>query len=134
MSKSRLNQVLDLFLTKHKRYALSLTSATYGRYGLSLMDPPRIRQPTMIFSLKWSSSNFIRYVFYCFPQKLSWNEILNVKNETFLKILLNILLGVSSFFTLFTLSDVKFNGESESDVSFSAINGVKSRKCTKTDF
>ena len=36
-------------------------------------------------------------------------------------------------FLYFLLFGVKFDGESESGVHFFHINGVKGRKCTKTD-
>ena len=107
---------------------------SFVRCWLSLVDNFHVRQPPMIFSLKWSSSNLIGHMFYRFPQKCSWKEKINIKKSDFLNNLSIILSKAPAFSLFLSPLDVEFDEDSESGIYFCPINGMKGRNCRKTDF
>ena len=113
---------------------LSDRRRSFVRCRLSLVDNFRVRQPPMIFSLKWPSSNFIRHVFYRFPQKRSWKEKISIKKSDFKNLLSIILSKAPAFFLFLSPLDVEFDEDSESSVYFCPINSVKGRNFRKTNF
>ena len=117
-----------------KAFVLSDRRRSFVRCWLSLVDNSHVRQPPMIFSLKWFWLNFIGHVFYRFPQKRFWKEKISIKKSDFLDLLSIILSKAPAFFLFLSPRDVKFDEDSESRIYFCLINGMKDRKCRKTDF